>query len=137
MEDRFQQGLEYEITQAQKKTGKMFGWLVTTSSKQLRKLNTSHIGILGELLQPIESNKDHLSREAATEKLIGTHHQGIKSQQNNRPNTLKNFLGGKNVAFVYYPRARPPLHSHIVNLDCLNAMVYKGHVRKSTRICRK
>lgn len=98
------------------------------------------MGILGELLRPITTNNNHISREVVIKRnclvLIIT---GLNLNKTSDQVTaaLKEYLGEKNVASVFYPQAKPPLHSGIVNLKCLNATVYKQQLRKSARICSK
>lgn len=140
VEDSFRRGLEYEVTQTQKATGETFGWIVTTSPEQLKKLNAGRISILGELLRPTVTNKDHLSQEGVVRRnclVLIIKGLNLNKTLDQTTEALKTFLGEKNVSSVYYPRAKPSLHSGIVNLECLNAHVYKHQVHKSAKICGK
>lgn len=140
VEDSFRRGLEYEITQAQKAPGESYGWLVTTSPDQLTKLHAGRIGVAGELLRPTITNKDNLSRDGVVKRnclVLILKGLNLSKQMDEVTEALKQYLGEKNVASVYYPRAKPPLHNGVVNVECLNAYVYKQKVHKSARICGK
>lgn len=140
MEDSFRRGLEYELTQAQKIPGESYGWIVTTSPEQLNKLNNGRIGILGELIRPTAATKDRLSHEAVVKRnclVLIVKGLSLVTEADLITEALKTHLGERNVASVFYPRAKTLLHNGIVNLECLNAAVYKQHVRKSAKICGK
>lgn len=46
-------------------------------------------------------------------------------------------MGVKNVVSIFYPRQKGDTHSGIANIECLNAAVYKQHLKKSARLHHK
>ena len=140
VEASFRRGHDYEIAQAQKSAGETYGWLITTSPEQLNKISLSRIPILGELLQPIITRGDQISREYVVKRnclvLIA---KGINLTKSTDSTTevLKTHLGPKNVALIFYPRQKGSTHSGIANVECLNTAVYKQHLRKPARLHSK
>ena len=63
VEESFKRGHEFELSQVQKTAGEAYGWLITTSPEQVEKITCHKIPILRELLTPVVSSCDQLSRD--------------------------------------------------------------------------
>ena len=137
VESSFGRGHDYEITQAQKSTWETYGWLVTTSPEQLEKMDKHRIPISGELLQPITHKGDQLSREDVVKRnclVLIAKGLNLTKPTDSTSEVLKNHLGPKNVASIFFPRQKGTTHSGIANIECLNSAVYKQNLRKSVRL---
>ena len=140
VESNFHRGHDFEITQTQKTTGETYGWLVTTSPEQLEKISKSRIPVLDELLQPIVTRGDQISREDVVKRnclVLIAKGLNLTKSMDSTTEVLKTHLGPKNVASIFYPRQKGSTHSGIANVECLNLAVYKQHLRKSTRLHSK
>ena len=63
VKENFKRGHGFELAQVQKTAGETYGWLITTSLEQVEKISRHKISILGELLIPVISSDDQLSRD--------------------------------------------------------------------------
>jgi hypothetical protein len=140
VESSFRRGHDFEITHAQKTTGETYGRLVTTSPEQLEKISKSRIPVLGELLQPIVTRGDQISREDVVKRnclVLIAKGLNLTKSMDSTTEVLKTHLGSKNVTSIFYPRQKGSTHNGIANVECLNSAVYKQHLRKSTRLHSK
>ena len=140
VEESFKRGHEFELAQVQKSAGETFGWLITTSPEQVEKISRHKIPILGELLTPVVSSSDQLSRdEVIRRNCLVLLAKGLNLNKLIEPTTasLHAHFGTKNIVSVFYPRATTKIHHGVANVECLNSAVYKQHVNKSARLLNK
>ena len=140
VEESFKRGHEFELTQVQKTAGESYGWLITTSPEQVEKLGRNKIPILGELLTPVISSGDQLSRDDVVRRnCLVLLAKGLNLTKLIEPTTasLHDHFGTKNIVSVFYPRATTKIHHGVANIECLNSAVYKQHLNKSARIHNK
>ena len=140
VEESFTRGYQFEITKVTKKMGDDFAWIATTSPEQLRMLEHNKISVYGELQQPsIQSVETLTEDELAKRKcllLIAKNLNLTKSTEEIEA-SIQEHNGTELVTLVYFPRARRITHSGVANIECVNAIFYKQHVKKSTRILDK
>lgn len=92
---------------------------------------------VSELLSPVVPSEDKMSREDIIKRnclvLIAKGLNLTKSTEITT-DTLKTFIGPKNVSSIFYPRAKETMHNGVANIECLNATVYKQFLRKSVKL---
>lgn len=140
VEESFKRGHEFELAQVQKTTGETYGWLITTSPEQVEKIGRHKIPILGELLTPVLSSGDQLSRDDVIRRnCLVLLAKGLNLTKLIEPTTasLHAHFGTKNIVSVFYPRATTKIHHGVANVECLNSAVYKQHLNKSARLLNK
>lgn len=140
VEESFKRGHEFELAQVQKIAGENYGWLITTSPEQVEKIGRHKIPILGELLTPVISSGDQLSRDDVVRRnCLVLLAKGLNLTKLIEPTTasLHAHFGTKNIVSVFYPRATSKIHHGVANVECLNSAVYKQHLNKSVRLQNK
>ena len=140
VEESFKRGHELELTQVQKTAGEAYGWLITTSPERVEKIGRNKIPILGELLTPVISSGDQLSRDDVIRRnCLVLLAKGLNLTKLIEPTTasLHAHFGTKNIVSVFYPRATGRIHHEVANVKCLNSAVYKQHLKKSVRLQNK
>jgi hypothetical protein len=140
VEESFRRGHEFELVQVQKAVGETYGWLITTSPEQVEKISKNKIPVLGELLTPVITSGDQLSREDVIRRnCLVLLAKGLNLTKAIEPTTvsLHSHFGTKNIVSVFYPRATGNIHHGIANVECLNSAVYKQHLRKTARLQNK
>ena len=140
VEESFKRGHEFELAQVQKTAGEAYGWLITTSPEQVEKISRHKVPILGELLTPVISSGDQLSRDDVIRRnCLVLLAKGLNLTKLIEPTTasLHAHFGTKNIVSVFYPRATTKIHHGVANVECLNSAVYKQHVNKSARLLNK
>jgi hypothetical protein len=140
VEESFKRCHEFELTQVQKTAGETYGWLITTSPEQIEKIGRNKIPVLGELLTPVISSSDQLSRDDVIRRnCLVLLAKGLNLTKLIEPTTasLHAHFGIKNVVSIFFPRATGKIYHRIANVECLNAAVYKQHLQKSVRLQNK
>jgi hypothetical protein len=140
VEESFKRGHEFELVQVQKTAGESYAWLITTSPEQVEKIGCNKIPILGELLTPVISSGDQLSRDDVIRRnCLVLLAKSLNLTKHIEPTTasLHAHFGTKNIVSVFYPRATSKIHHGVANIECLNTAVYKQHLNKSARILNK
>jgi hypothetical protein len=140
MEESFKRGHEFELVQVQKAAGEAYGWLNTTSPEQVEKINRNKIPVLGELLNPVITSGNQLSRDdVIRQNCLVLLAKGLNLTKLIEPTTasLQAHFGKKNIVSVFYPRATGTIHHGVANVECLKSAVYKQHLRKSARLHNK
>ena len=106
----------------------------------MEKIGRNKIPILGELLTPVISSGEQLSRDDVVRRnCLVLLAKGLNLTKLTKPTTasLHTHFGTKNIVSVFYPRATGKTHHGVANVECLNFTVYKQHLRKSTRLQNK
>ena len=140
VEESFKRGHEFELSQVQKIAGENYGWLVTTSPEQVEKIGRHKIPVLGELLTPVISSDDQLSRDDVVRRnCLVLLAKGLNLTKLIEPTTasLHAHFGTKNIVSIFYPRASSKIHHGVANIECLNSAVYKQHLNKTVRLLNK
>ena len=140
VEESFKRGHEFELAQVQKAVGETYRWLVTTSPEQVEKIGRNKIPVLGELLTPVITSGDQLSRDDVIRRnCLVLLAKGLNLTKLIEPTTasLHAHFGTKNIVSVFYPRATHKIHRGVANVECLNSAVYKQHLHKSARLLNK
>lgn len=140
VEDSFRRGYEFEVMQAQKTARDTYGWLTTTFLDLVSKISKFKLTVIGEILQPAIASTENPSHDGEIRcnclvliakglNLTKTIEQVVDS--------LRGYMGSKNIASIYFPWAIGNTHLGIANVKCLNAAVYKQYLRKTTRLHNK
>ena len=106
VEESFKRGHEFEVAQVQKTAGENYGWIITTSPEQVEKLGRNKIPIFGELLTPVISSGDQLSRDDVVRRnCLVLLAKGLNLTKLIEPTTasLHAHFGTKNIVSVFYP----------------------------------
>ena len=106
----------------------------------MEKISRHKIPILGELLTPVVSSGDQLSRDDVIRRnCLVLLAKGLNLTKLIEPTTasLHSHFGTKNIVSVFYPRATTKIHHGVANVECLNSAVYKQHVHKLIRLLNK
>ena len=139
VEESFTRGHQFEITKVTKKMRDDFVWIATTSPEYLRMLERNKILVYRELLQPsIQSTETFTKDKLAKRKcllLIAKNLSQTKSMEETKA-SIREHIDIELVTSVYFPRARGIIKI-IANIECVNAIIYKQHVKKSARILGK
>ena len=140
VEESFKRGHEFELAQVHKAAGESYGWLITTLPEQVEKIGRNKIPVLGELLTPVITLGDQLSRDDVIRRnCLVLLAKGLNLTKLIEPTTasLHTHFGTKNIVSVFYPRATNKIHHGVANIECLNSAVYKQHLNKSVRLLNK
>lgn len=131
---------QFEITKVTKRVGDDFTWIATTSPEQLLMIEGNKVSIYGELLQPSIQSVESLTEDELVRRkcllLITKNLNQVKGTEMTEASICEH-IGTELVTSVYFPHARGTTHSGVANVECVNAIVYKQHVRKSARILGK
>lgn len=122
VEESFRRGHEFELVQVQKAAGETYGWLITTSPEQVEKIGKNKIPVLGELLIPVVTSRDQLSREDVIKRnCLVLLAKGLNLTKPIEPTTasLHSHFGTKNIVSIFYPRATRNIHHGIANVECM------------------
>ena len=119
VEESFKRGHKFEPTQVQKTPGETYEWLIITSPEQVKKISRYKIPILGELLTPVISSGDQLSRDDVIRRnCLVLFAKGLNLTKLIQPTTasLHVHFGTKNIVSVFYPRATINIHHGLANV---------------------
>ena len=134
IEESFQRGTEYEITNIQKKKENLFAWVVASSPEQAlrmkeNKITFNHEILDGKLADRTIATKDDIARKNALI-LIAKNLNKSKSIEEIEKN-IEEHMGPRNTVNFFFKRdEKNGKHLGSCNIQCLNAMVYKKFGKK-------
>ena len=130
---------DYEITTVQKKKEMSFAWIVATSPEQAKKINLFKISLDNEIFEAKFTSRDKLTEDDKARKnaliLIVKNLNKVKDTEAIE-HELKRHMGEKNVLNIFF-KIENGKHIGTCNVQCLNAAVYKKHVKKNTKLLGK
>ena len=147
--ESFRRGYDYEIASVRKVKEETWGWLVSTTPTQANMIIQYLVPYKHELMHVItpqaakeerRSTGEGLTEEEIKKKnatmlcLYGLHK--MKKVEDTKE-SIKEIIGGLNVASFYFPGQVGDLHKGTANVQCLNAIVYRQWVSKTVEIFGK
>jgi hypothetical protein len=138
--ESFKRGMEYEITNVQKKKENLFAWVVAASPGQAQKMKEHKITYNQEILEgklaDRANTKDDIARKNALI-LIAKNLNKTKSVEEIEA-SIETYMGPRNAVSFFFKRdEKNGKHLGSCNIQCLNATVYKTFVKKSAKLLGK
>ena len=141
VEESFQRGMEYEITNVQKKKENLFAWVVASSPEQALRMKEhqityNHEILDGKLADRTIASKDDIARKNAL--IVIAKNLNKAKSTDEIEESIKAHMGAKNaVSFFFKKDEKNGKHLGSCNIQCLNAMVYKTFTKKSVKLLGK
>ena len=139
VKDSFKRGYEFEITSVQKNDNAEFAWIKTSSPDQAKKIKTFKISFFNEIMEVNFSSSEKLSDDDKAKKnavvLIAKNLNKTKTTAALEEG-IKKLLGEQNIVGIFF-RLEKKKHVDSCNVQCLNATVYKKHVKQNYPILGK
>ena len=120
VEESFKHGHKFDLAQVQKTTKETYGWLMTTSLKQIEKLGRNKIPIMGKLLTPVISSGDQLSHDdVICRNCLVLLVKCFNLTKLIEPTTasLHAHFDIKTIHSVFYPRATNKIYHWVANIE--------------------
>jgi hypothetical protein len=137
--DSFNRFKEIEIIQILKGVDQEYTYIVASSPEQRSKIFRSAVVVEGELITPTLIREKLTAAEIAKKNylvLIAKNlNKGLTSEQ--IESGLRTLIGDKNVVNVYFPRSENEMHAGIVNVELLNASIYKKILKTTYKLQNK
>jgi hypothetical protein len=139
--ESFHRGVEYEITNVQKKKENLFAWVVASSPEQAQKMKEHKISFNHEILEGKLADRSYASKDDIARKnaliLIAKNLNKAKSIEEIEK-SIESHMGPKNaVNFFFKKDEKNGKHLGSCNIQCLNAMVYKTFSKKTIKLLGK
>ena len=141
VEESFQRGTEYEVTNIQKKKENLFAWVIASSPEQAQRMKEHQITYNHEILDGKLADRSHASKDDIARKnaliLIAKNLNKAKGIEEIEKN-IEAHMGPKNAVNFFFKRDdKNGKHLGSCNIQCLNAMVYKTFAKKTVKLLGK
>lgn len=136
VKESFARGFNFEITGVEKKAVNEFAWIKTTSPRMAATVKSNKVAFANEIFVPNFVSQGKMSEDDKMKKnaliLIAKNLSKIESIEKLEEG-LKSKIGANNIVSMYF-KLENGRHVGTCNVQCLNAAVYKKHVKQNVEL---